>query len=82
MTPRLLELLARIADGETKFEPASLGLAPLLEFQKDAELLLKAERDGLLGKLLVERNAVRNKIVVQRILVMSGLTPAARNLLK
>ena len=54
----------------------------MLEFQADAELLLEAEKGGLLGKLLVERNAVRNRIVVERIIVMSGLTPRGREVLK
>lgn len=79
---RLRELLAEIADGQTKFEPEGIELARKLAFQADAELLLAAERDGLLGKILVERNALRKRILVERILVISGLTAKGRDRLR
>ena len=76
------KLLEQIRGGVQIFEPRARSSRELLKFQELAASLLALEREGLIGKCIVEEAEIAGQQYINSVCVFQGLTPRGEQVLK
>ena len=77
----LLQLLERVAQGITIWEPFRRSGPEMAEFQDTAARLLELERQGLIGRCITQTNQTAGQDYYDLVMVQGGITDEGQRLL-
>ena len=82
MTTPFIDLLQRIADGVTIYEPYSRNARAMLEFQDTVARLQEMEREGLVRRVWTQMREIAGSQYYDMAMVQGGLTAEGERMLE